>query len=144
VTALLLILDHMLQCKLQLTPDAQNTVTMGGTSLVSESEDTTLAGVGTVDNGKKSCLDDNNKGNSPFRKILGKPLGYMTIDEQHRVMNISCNYLQLHLPAVTVQAVLQLCARLTKSHSMAMQFLERGGLSSLLSLPRSFFFFPRF
>jgi hypothetical protein len=75
VTALLLILDHMLQCKLQLTPDAQNTVAMGGTSLVSESEDTTLAGVGTVDNGKKSCLDNNNKGNSPFMKILGKLLG---------------------------------------------------------------------
>jgi hypothetical protein len=72
VTALLLILDHMLQCKLQLTPDAQNTVAMGGISLVSESEDTTLAGVGTVDNGKKSCLDVNSKGNSPFMKILGK------------------------------------------------------------------------
>jgi hypothetical protein len=40
----------MLQYKLQLTPDAQCTVAMGGTSLVSESEDTTLAGVGTVDN----------------------------------------------------------------------------------------------
>lgn len=140
VTALLLILDHMLQCKLQLTPDVQNTVAMGGTSLESESEDTTLAGAGAMDNSKKSSLDDNIKGNSPFMKILGKPLGYMTTDEQHRVMNISCNYLQLHLPAVTVQAVLQLCARLTKSHSMAMQFLERGGLSSLLSLPRSCFF----
>ena len=62
MTALSLILDHMLQCKLQLTPDAQNTIAMGGTSLVSESEDTTLAGVGTVDNGKKSCLDVNSKG----------------------------------------------------------------------------------
>lgn len=140
VTALLLILDHMLQCKLQLTTDTQNTGAMGGTSLVSESEDTTIAGAGAVDNSKKSSLDDNSKGNSPFMKILGKPLGYMTTDEQHRVMNISCKYLLLHLPAVTVQAVLQLCARLTKSHSMAMQFLERGGLSSLLSLPRSCFF----
>ena len=43
----------------------------------------------SIDNSKKSSLDDNSKGNSPFMKFLGKPLGYMTIDEQHRVMNIS-------------------------------------------------------
>lgn len=55
-------------------------------------------------------------------------------------MNIACDYLQLYLPATTVQSILQLCARLTKSHSMAIKFLERGGLSSLLSLPRSSFF----
>ena len=33
VTTLLLILEHMLQCKLQITLDAQNTVGMGRTSL---------------------------------------------------------------------------------------------------------------
>jgi len=72
VTPSLLILDHMLQCKLQLTPDAQNIVGVGGNSLLSEYEDTTLVGARAVDNGKKSFLDDNNKGNSPFMNILGK------------------------------------------------------------------------
>ena len=54
VTALFLILDHMLQWKIQLTIYAHMTGVMGGTSLVSNSEDTNLAGagVGAVDNSK--------------------------------------------------------------------------------------------
>ena len=92
VTSLLLILDHTLQCKLQLPPDVQNIVAIGGNSLESESKDTTLVGVGAMDNSEKSSLDENIKGNSPFMNILGNPLGYMKKDEQHREMNISCGY----------------------------------------------------
>lgn len=78
----------MLQYKLQMTIDAQNTGSMGGTSLVFDSEDTTLAGTGVVDNSKKYSLDDNIKGNSPFMKILEKPLGYTKTDEQQSVYYI--------------------------------------------------------
>ena len=92
VTFLLLILDHMLQCKLHITPDVQNIVSMGGNSLDSKSKDTTLASAGAMDNSKKSSLDDNDKGNSPFMKIVGNPLGYMKTNEKHREMNISCDY----------------------------------------------------
>ena len=52
VIALLVILDHMLQCKLQLTPYVQKTIAMGGNSLESESKDTTLVGAGAMDNVK--------------------------------------------------------------------------------------------
>ena len=52
VIALLLILDHMLQCKLQLPPYVQNVVAMGGNPLESESKDITLAGSGAMDNVK--------------------------------------------------------------------------------------------
>ena len=52
VTALLLILDHMLQWKLHLPLDVQNTIDMGGNSLESEYKDTTLASVGAMDNVK--------------------------------------------------------------------------------------------
>ena len=102
VIILLLILDYMLQCNLQLTPYVHNTVSMGGCSLESKSKDTTLVGASAIGNNKKYSLDDNIKGNSPFMKILGNPLGYMTITEKHRVMNISCNYLKLHLTVVTI------------------------------------------
>ena len=64
---------------------------MGGNSLESESKDTTLASVGAMYNNKKYSLDDNIKGNSPFMNILGNPLRYMTTDEKHREMNISCD-----------------------------------------------------
>ena len=58
VTSLLFILDHMLQCKIQLTPYVQKTVAMGGTSVVSESEDTTLSGTCAMGNSKKSSSYD--------------------------------------------------------------------------------------
>ncbi|XP_057852533.2 E3 ubiquitin-protein ligase UPL1 isoform X1 [Cryptomeria japonica] len=137
VTALLLVLDHMLQCKLQLASDTQNTT---GTGSHANTPEDNSAGMSTANNTNKSPTEENNKESSPFMEILGRPSGYMTTDEQQKAMNIACDYLQLHLPATTVQSVLQLCARLTKSHSMAIKFLERGGLASLLSLPRSSFF----
>ena len=82
----------MLHCKIHITLYVHNTVDMGGNSLESESKDTTLAGAGAMDNSKNYFLDDNIKGNSPFMNILGNPLGYMTTNEQHREMNISCDY----------------------------------------------------
>ena len=57
-TSLLFILDHMLQCNIQLTPYVQKTIAMGGTSVVSESEDTTLVDTGGMGNKKKSSSDD--------------------------------------------------------------------------------------
>ena len=58
VSSLLFILDHMLQCKIQLTPYVQKNVAMGGNYVESEFEDTTLADIGAMGNSKNSSSDD--------------------------------------------------------------------------------------
>eukprot|EP00252_Welwitschia_mirabilis_P007759 TRINITY_DN1943_c0_g1_i1.p1 TRINITY_DN1943_c0_g1~~TRINITY_DN1943_c0_g1_i1.p1 ORF type:complete len:3671 (+),score=717.88 TRINITY_DN1943_c0_g1_i1:355-11367(+) len=136
VTALLLILNHMLQCRLQLASDSQKANVAGGTSNVAVSEDPSANQI------NDATTNENNKTEEsvPFVKTLGNPSGYMTYDEQCSTMSIVCDYLQLNLPSITVQAILQLCARLTKSYPIAALFLENGGLTSLLKLPRSSLF----
>ncbi|CAI9291737.1 unnamed protein product [Lactuca saligna] len=59
----------------------------------------------------------------------------MGIEEQKRLVEISCGYLKNQLPSETIHAVLQLCSTLTRSHSVAVGFLNVGGLPLLLSLP---------
>ena len=46
----------------------------------------------------------------------------------------------MNLTSTIVQALLQLCARLKRVHAIALCFLERGGLVSLLVFPTSFLF----
>ncbi|KAJ1697814.1 hypothetical protein LUZ63_006326 [Rhynchospora breviuscula] len=67
--------------------------------------------------------------------ILGKPTGYLTDEESQQALMIACELVKQHVPAVVMQAALQLCARLTKTYSLSTQFLENGGLSSLFNLP---------
>eukprot|EP01018_Ginkgo_biloba_P023205 Gb_26784 [translate_table: standard] len=140
VIALFLILDHMLHYKPRISSDTQSTAGTGSNSLVNASEDATLTGSVSVNDGKIADLDNSKEGNNPFVGILEKSMGYMTADEHRRALNIACDFIYHHVPATTMQAVLQLCARLTKSHPIAMQFLERGGLTALFSLPRGCFF----
>ncbi|XP_038984362.1 E3 ubiquitin-protein ligase UPL1-like [Phoenix dactylifera] len=75
-----------------------------------------------------------------FEKILGKSTGYLSLEESQRALAISCELIKQHVPAVAMQAILQLCARLTKTHAIATQFLETGGLAALFSLPRTCIF----
>ena len=46
----------------------------------------------------------------------------------------------MNLTSTVVQTLLQLCARLKRVHAIALCFLERGGLVSLLIFPTSFLF----
>ena len=46
----------------------------------------------------------------------------------------------MNLTSTVVQALLQLCARLKGVHAIALCFLERGGLVSLLIFPTSYLF----
>lgn len=62
------------------------------------------------------------------------------MEESHKVLVIACDLIKRHVPPMIMQAVLQLCARLTKSHALAVQFLESGGMVALFGLPRSCFF----
>ncbi|CAK9268720.1 unnamed protein product [Sphagnum jensenii] len=61
----------------------------------------------------------------------------MTTDKQCRTTAVVTSLLHMQLPSATPQAVLQLCAHLTKIHAIALQFLDAGGLTVLLILSRS-------
>ncbi|XXG55804.1 hypothetical protein AAC387_Pa03g3392 [Persea americana] len=64
----------------------------------------------------------------------------MDINEQKRLIVIACRCIRSKLPSETMHVVLQLCASLTKIHSIALTFLDAGGLPSLLNLPSSSLF----
>ncbi|KAL5803856.1 hypothetical protein ACOSQ3_030656 [Xanthoceras sorbifolium] len=148
ISALLLILDNMLQCRPGIFSESTEGAQPG--SLPDASGEHASLPVPESDKEKKSDPDGNEKkldsdvnekkSSSPFEKILGKSTGYLTIEESHKVLLIACDLIKQHVPAMIMQAVLQLCARLTKTHALAMQFLENGGLVALFSLPRSCFF----
>ncbi|KAJ7561891.1 hypothetical protein O6H91_03G045900 [Diphasiastrum complanatum] len=130
VTALLLVLDHMLQYKPKTNADTSN----GSAGLGNGAAGTSDRQMGEANDVQQEIYS------SPFAAVIGRPTGYMADDEQCRAMDVACNLLSKQLPATAVQAVLQLCAKLTKVHSIAMQFLEAGGLTALLALPRSSLF----
>ncbi|XP_043690385.1 E3 ubiquitin-protein ligase UPL1-like isoform X2 [Telopea speciosissima] len=136
ISALLLILDSMLQFKPRVSSEnAEGFVTE---SLVDSSGENASSLLPT-DKNPASDAHEKQSGNA-FEKILGKSTGCMTLDECHRALAVSCEFIKQHVPALVMQAVLQLCARLTKTHAIAMQFLESGGLAAVFSLPRSCFF----
>lgn len=62
------------------------------------------------------------------------------IHDQKRLIEIACSCIKKQLPSETMHAVLQLCSTLTRTHSIAVSFLDAGGISSLLSLPTSSLF----
>ncbi|XP_048323503.2 E3 ubiquitin-protein ligase UPL1 isoform X3 [Ziziphus jujuba] len=137
VSALLLILDNMLQSRPRIV--SENTEgTQTGSDLSGEQASLSFPASATE---KKSVSDMHEKESGMgFENILGKSTGYLTVEESHKVLLVACDLIKQHVPAVIMQAVLQLCARLTKTHALALQFLENGGLTALFGLPRSCFF----
>ncbi|KAL5548638.1 hypothetical protein UlMin_003869 [Ulmus minor] len=136
ISALLLILDNMLQSRPRTVSDsAEGTHT--GSDLSGDNASLTLT---SPDTEKRSVPDSHEELGTTFENILGKSTGYLTIEESHKVLLVACDLIKQHVPAVIMQAVLQLCARLTKTHALALQFLENGGLAALFGLPRSSFF----
>ncbi|KDO81247.1 hypothetical protein CISIN_1g000014mg [Citrus sinensis] len=65
---------------------------------------------------------------------------HIDIQEQKRLIEIACDCIKKRLPSETMHAVLQLCSTLSRTHSIAVCFLDAGGVSSLLSLPTSSLF----
>nr|DAD23683.1 TPA_asm: hypothetical protein HUJ06_025146 [Nelumbo nucifera] len=139
VSALLLILDNMLLSKPRVPPEGTDGI-LAGSSMDSSGEHASFS-IPASATEKKSARDAQEiaSGNA-FEKILGKSTGYLSLEECHRALAVACKFIKQQVPAVVMQAVLQLCARLTKAHPIAMQFLESGGLTALFSLPRSCFF----
>lgn len=88
---------------------------------------------------QKSITIDEDRQNK-LQSALGLSLKYADIDEQKRLVEIACSCMKNQLPSDTMHAVLLLCSNLTRSHSVALSFLDAGGLSLLLSLPNSSLF----
>ncbi|XP_037491239.1 E3 ubiquitin-protein ligase UPL1 isoform X2 [Jatropha curcas] len=132
ISSLLLILDNMLQSRPKISSEAAEATQTGSLP------DSSLSASDTEEK-LPSDVPEKETG-SAFEKILGKSTGYLTIEESHKVLLLACDLMKQHVPAVIMQAVLQLSARLTKTHALALQFLENGGLSALFNLPRSCFF----
>ncbi|XWS11367.1 hypothetical protein CRYUN_Cryun38cG0078100 [Craigia yunnanensis] len=139
ISALLLILDNLLQSRPRIFSEM-----VEGTQTVSQPDSSGEHASLSVPESmtqKKSASDANEKESiTPFEKILGKSTGYLTVEESHKLLLVTCDLIKQHVPAMVMQAVLQLCARLTKTHALALQFLENGGLAALFSLPRTCFF----
>ncbi|KAI3496711.1 hypothetical protein L1887_39084 [Cichorium endivia] len=123
ISALLLILDNLLQSRPKVSPPESK----------QEQEKE-----GAEEKSTQVDVDKENGG--AFEKIFGKSTGYLTIEEGNRVLNVACDLIKRHVPAMVMQAVLLLCARLTKTHTLALQFLENGGMIDLFSIPKSCFF----
>ncbi|XP_057982343.1 E3 ubiquitin-protein ligase UPL1-like isoform X2 [Malania oleifera] len=139
ISALLLILDNLLQSRPRVS--CENTEgTPTGTLLDSTGEHTPLSEPASVAAKNKGSDVNEKETCSSFEKILGRSTGYLTMEESHRVLIVACDLIKQHVPAVVMQAVLQLCARLTKTHALAVEFLENGGMTALFNLPRSCFF----
>ncbi|KAK2981039.1 hypothetical protein RJ640_005931 [Escallonia rubra] len=86
-----------------------------------------------------SVLIDENKQHK-LQSTLGLFSEHVDLQEQKRLIEIACGCFRNELPFETMQAILQLCSTLTRTHSIAVSFLDAGGLRLLLSLPtRSLF-----
>ncbi|KAG2642289.1 hypothetical protein PVAP13_2KG198574 [Panicum virgatum] len=139
MSALLLVLDNMLQFNPKLNTETAD----GASKTISDvSSADSKANPAPPDGKKTETMDsaDNASATNVFQNIFGKPAGYLTDEESRKALVFCCEFIKKHVPATVMQAVLQLSARLTKIHSLAAQFFENGGLSSLLNLPSACIF----
>ena len=86
-----------------------------------------------------SVLIDEDKQNK-LLPALGLAPNNISIQEQKCLFEIACHFIRKQLASDTMHAVLQLCSTLTRTHSVAVRFLDAGGLPLLLSLPASSLF----
>ncbi|KAL8126457.1 hypothetical protein AgCh_013662 [Apium graveolens] len=89
------------------------------------------------DGSQRSLVIDDEK---QHKLGLANGLKYIDIQEQKSLVEIACSSMRNELPCETTHAVLQLCSSLTRNHSVALSFLDAGGLPLLLSLPTSSMF----
>ncbi|KAM6543817.1 hypothetical protein CsatB_008264 [Cannabis sativa] len=90
--------------------------------------------------GQQGSISIDEDKQNKFQSALGVSFKYIEMKEQKQLIEIACACIKNQLPSETMHAVLQLCATLTRTHSVAVCFLDAGGLSLLLSLPTSSLF----
>ncbi|KAI5435470.1 hypothetical protein KIW84_022051 [Lathyrus oleraceus] len=93
-----------------------------------------------VVNSQKASITIDEDRQSKLQSALGLSMKYADIHEQKRLVEIACSCMKNQLPSDTMHAVLLLCSNLTRNHSVALAFLDAGGLSLLISLPTSSLF----
>ncbi|WOH00170.1 hypothetical protein DCAR_0519528 [Daucus carota subsp. sativus] len=149
ITALLLILDILSQSKPKIP--SQSTEANAGGSLpdstsvpapISAPEHASEIKSAPEDVIEKKSAAGNLDGgiDAAIQSIFGSSTGYLSFEDSSRLLVVSCELIKLHVPPLVMQALLQLCARLTKTHALALQFLEFGGLVALFNIPISCFF----
>ncbi|GAB4845935.1 E3 ubiquitin-protein ligase upl1 [Ancistrocladus abbreviatus] len=139
IAALLLILDNLLQSRPRL-PSESTEMTQPASMRNSSGEHASFS-ISDPASEKEWAPDSGDKESTfALEKLLGKSTGYVNVEEARKIVGIASDLLKQIVPSVIMQAVLQLCARLTKTHILALQFLESGGMTALFSLPRSCYF----
>ncbi|OIW21958.1 hypothetical protein TanjilG_17727 [Lupinus angustifolius] len=91
-------------------------------------------------NSQKTSITIDEDGQNNLQSALGLSIKYADIYEQKRLVEVACSCMKKQLPSDTMHVVLLLCSNLTRNHSVALTFLDGGGLSLLLSLPTSSLF----
>lgn len=138
ISALLLILDNMLQSRPKVS--SENTGVAMRSLPDSSADQASLPTTNPITENKEAPDVCDKESGTAMEKIFGNPTGHLTIEESHKLLEVACDFIKDHVPAMIMQAVLQLCARLTKSHTLALQFLDNGALPALFSLPKACFF----
>ncbi|KNA10493.1 hypothetical protein SOVF_143570 [Spinacia oleracea] len=119
VTAAFLAIDRLLQVDQKLNPEVIE-----------------LLKRNTESSQQKSVVINEDNQNKPLEPSQQR----VDFDQQKRLVEVACNCIRKQLPSDTMHAVLQLCATLTRTHSVAVSFLDAGGLPLLLNLPTSSLF----
>nr|GEY72927.1 E3 ubiquitin-protein ligase UPL1-like [Tanacetum cinerariifolium] len=102
VSALLLILDNLLQSRPKLSPDSKEGSQAG---LLPNSKEEQASLLVPLDGTKeKPTLVDTDKEKGIFETIFGKSTGYLTIEEGGRVLAVACDLIKRHVPAIVIQA----------------------------------------
>uniref|UniRef100_A0A1D1YWP9 HECT-type E3 ubiquitin transferase n=1 Tax=Anthurium amnicola TaxID=1678845 RepID=A0A1D1YWP9_9ARAE len=89
---------------------------------------------------KEAALVINESKQADLESSMSLTTSSLDANDQKRLIEIACKCIQNKLPSEIMHVVLQLCATLTKVHSVAVTFLDAGGLLALLSLPTSSLF----
>lgn len=133
ISALLLILYNMLQFNPKLSMETMDGISKSISDASSaDSEENPLP---TAEHRTEIIDSADDASANVFKKILGKSTGYLNDQESQKALVFCCEFIKLCVPATVMHAVLQLSARLTKTHALAALFFESGGLASLLNLP---------
>uniref|UniRef100_A0A0D9XBN6 HECT-type E3 ubiquitin transferase n=1 Tax=Leersia perrieri TaxID=77586 RepID=A0A0D9XBN6_9ORYZ len=136
ISALLLILDNMIQYTPTLDLEIPEGAKLSSDASSADCKvNPSLAEKNTETVSSPKCPDVN-----VFEKILGRSVGYLTDEESQKVLTLCCEFIKKRVPSSVMQAVLQLSARLTKTHTLASQFSENGSLAALLSVPKTCIF----
>lgn len=133
ISALLLILDNLLQFNPKLYMETMDGISKSISD--ASSADSKANPLPTAENRTEIIDSADDASANVFKKVLGKSTGYLNDQESQKALVFCCEFIKLCVPATVMQAVLQLSARLTKTHALAVHFFESGGLASLLNLP---------